>query len=278
MSVQELAQAAGQPRCHLNKGRSIMTQTAVVTGAASGIGRATVKRLLADSWNVVALDQSEERLERLATDMAAPGGALITHLCDVSAEASIAQAFTHIRTLTDRIHGLVLSAGVLKIGRMDSMSTEEFDQVFSVNVRGLWLCAREAMPLLRVAAGAGERARIVNLASIAGIRHKINSGAYAATKSAVIALTKVMAVESAEHGILVNAVAPATVDTPMIAAHVNPGSNSGYQTSGLSPLGRIAQPEDIADVIHFLLGDSSAYVTGTIIPVDGGTSAAFVPK
>lgn len=255
-----------------------MTQTAVVTGAASGIGRATVRRLLADSWNVVALDLSEDGLAHLATELGAPGGQLLTRTCDVTSEQSIAQAFAHIQTNTDRVHGLVLSAGVLKIGRMDAMSTDDFDQVFSVNVRGLWLCARAAMPLLKVAAGAGERARIVNLASIAGIRHKINSGAYAATKSAVIAMTKVMAVESAEFGILVNAVAPATVDTPMVAAHLNPGSHSGYKTSGTSPLGRIAQPEDIADVIHFLLGDSSAYVTGTIIPIDGGTSAAFVPK
>jgi NAD(P)-dependent dehydrogenase (short-subunit alcohol dehydrogenase family) len=255
-----------------------MTQTAVITGAASGIGRATVKRLLDDSWKIVALDQSEEGLARLVTEIAAPAGQLLTRVCDVTSETSVAQAFAYIETLSDRLHGLVLSAGVLKIGRMDTMLTADFDQVFGVNVRGLWLCARQAMPLLKAAAGAGERARVVNLASIAGIRHKINSGAYAATKSAVIALTKVMAVESAEHGILVNAVAPATVDTPMVAAHMNPGSNSGYKTSGTSPLGRIAQPEDIADVIHFLLGDSSAYVTGTVIPIDGGTSAAFVPK
>jgi NAD(P)-dependent dehydrogenase (short-subunit alcohol dehydrogenase family) len=255
-----------------------MTQMAVITGAASGIGRATVKRLLGDGWKIVALDQSEEGLARLVAEIAAPAGQLLTRFCDVTSETSVAQAFAYIETLSDRLHGLVLSAGVLKIGRMDTMSTADFDQVFGVNVRGLWLCARQAMPLLKAAAGAGERARVVNLASIAGIRHKINSGAYAATKSAVIALTKVMAVESAEHGILVNAVAPATVDTPMVAAHMNPGSNSGYKTSGTSPLGRIAKPEDIADVIHFLLGDSSAYVTGTVIPIDGGTSAAFVPK
>jgi NAD(P)-dependent dehydrogenase (short-subunit alcohol dehydrogenase family) len=255
-----------------------MTEMAVITGAASGIGRATVKRLIDDSWKIVALDQSEAGLARLVAEIAAPTGQLLTRVCDVTSEASVAQAFAYIETLSDRLHGLVLSAGVLKIGRMDAMSAADFDQVFAVNVRGLWLCARQAMPLLKAAAGAGERARVVNLASIAGIRHKINSGAYAATKSAVIALTKVMAVESAEHGILVNAVAPATVDTPMVAAHMNPGSNSGYKASGTSPLGRIAQPEDIADVIRFLLGDSSAYVTGTVIPIDGGTSAAFVPK
>ena len=161
---------------------------------------------------------------------------------------------------------------------MESMSTEDFDAMFSVNVRGLWLCARAGLPLLKLAASQGQTARIVNLASIAGIRHKINSGAYAATKAGVIALTKVMAVEMAEAGILVNAVAPATVDTPMVAPHMSAGSNTGYKTSGTSPLGRIAQPEDIAAVIRVLLGEDTGYVTGTIIPVDGGTTAAFVPK
>lgn len=255
-----------------------MTQTAVVTGAASGIGRATVQRLLDDNWQVVALDQSDDGLARLAGEHDVAAGRLLTRACDVSSESSVSDTFAQIRSDVGRIHGLVLSAGVLRVGRMDEMSSDDFDLVFSVNVRGLWLCAHHAMPLLKAASAAGERARIVNLASIAGIRHKINSGAYAASKSAVIALTKVMAVEAAEHGILVNAVAPATVDTPMISVHMSAGSNTGYKTSGTSPLGRIARPQDIADVIHFLLGDASGYVTGTIIPVDGGTSAAFVPK
>jgi NAD(P)-dependent dehydrogenase (short-subunit alcohol dehydrogenase family) len=131
--------------------------------------------------------------------------------------------------------------------------------------------------LLKTAASEGEVSRIVFLASIAGLRHKIDSGAYAATKAAVIALTKVMAVESAPHGVLVNAIAPATVDTPMVRPHMQPGNNSNYRTSGTSPLGRIAEPDDIAAVIRFLLSKDAAYVTGTVIPVDGGTTAAFVP-
>lgn len=158
------------------------------------------------------------------------------------------------------------------------MDSDDFDALFSVNVRGLWLCARQALPALKRVAAEGEPARIVVLASIAGLRHKINSGAYAATKAAVIALTKVLAVEVAEQQVLVNALAPATVDTPMIAPHHGAGSNTGYQTSGNSPLGRIAQPEDVAAVIQFLLSDGARYVTGTVIPVDGGTTAAFVPK
>jgi NAD(P)-dependent dehydrogenase (short-subunit alcohol dehydrogenase family) len=156
------------------------------------------------------------------------------------------------------------------------MSVDDFDQLFAVNVRGLWLCAREAMPLLKLA-GADDIARVVFLASISGIRHKVESGAYAATKSAVIALTKVMAVECAPYKVLVNAVAPATVDTPMVRPHLNPGSNTRYRTSGTSPLGRIAQPEDVAAVIAFLLSKDASYVNGTVIPVDAGTVAAYVP-
>ena len=105
------------------------------------------------------------------------------------------EAFREIGRQFGRLNGLVCSAGVLRIGTLDSMSVEDFDQLFAVNVRGLWLSAREAMPLLKVAGAEGELARVVFLASISGIRHKIDSGAYAATKAAVIALTKVMAVE-----------------------------------------------------------------------------------
>jgi len=252
-----------------------MTQRAVVTGGASGIGRATVIRLLGDGWQVVALDRSEENLAVLATDCANRGDALTTQVCDVASESDVTRAFDALGGET--LNALVLSAGLLRVGRLDEMGTDDFDALFSVNVRGLWLCARAGLPLLKRAAASGEPARIVNLASIAGLRHKINSGAYAATKSAVIALTKVMAVEVADAGVLVNAVAPATVDTPMIAPHVSAGSNTGYKTSGTSPLGRIAQPEDIAAVISVLLDQDTGYVTGTVVPVDGGTIAAFVP-
>lgn len=253
-----------------------MGLTAVVTGGASGIGKATVLRLLEEGWAVIAIDRAEDALAALERSCANPD--LSVYACDISDEGQTAETFAQIRATHTSMNGLVLSAGILETGRLEDMHAEAFDRVFSVNVRGLWLCARAAMPALRHAADNGEPARIVNLASIAGIRHKINSGAYAASKAAVIALTKVMAVEMAEAGVLVNAVAPATVDTPMIAPHVAAGSNTGYKTSGTSPLGRIAQPEDIAAVIRFLLSDDADYVTGTVTPVDGGTVAAFVPK
>ena len=254
-----------------------MTKVAAITGGASGIGRGTAKRLLDEGWTVIALDRDEAGLGALRKDLAAYEGRLHVQTCDVTSAESVTSAFQDIGRRFGRLNGLICSAGVLRIGTLDSMSIEDFDQLFAVNVRGLWLCAREAMPLLKVAGAEGELARVVFLASISGIRHKIDSGAYAATKSAVIALTKVMAVECAPHKVLVNAVAPATVDTPMVRPHLKPGGNTRYRTSGTSPLGRIAQPADVAAVISFLMSKDAGYVNGTVVPVDGGTVAAFVP-
>jgi NAD(P)-dependent dehydrogenase (short-subunit alcohol dehydrogenase family) len=254
-----------------------MSKIAAITGGASGIGRGTAQRLLGEGWTVVALDTDKAGLEALRKDLAAPEGRLHVQTCDVTSVESVTGAFADIGRRFGRLNGLVCSAGLLRIGTLDSMSVEDFDQLFVVNVRGLWLCAREAMPLLKLAGAEGELARVVFLASISGIRHKIDSGAYAATKAAVIALTKVMAVECAPHKVLVNAIAPATVDTPMVRPHLKPGGNTRYRTSGTSPLGRIAQPEDMAAVISFLMSKDAGYVNGTVIPVDGGTSAAYVP-
>ena len=254
-----------------------MSSIVAITGAASGIGRGTAKRLLGDGWTVVALDRSAEGLAALGKDLAGPPGQLETIVADVTSEASLAAAFAEIGARHGRLNGMVASAGLLRTGALDTMPSTEFDDLFAVNVRGLWLSAKLAMPLLQATAAKGEVARVVFLASISGFRHKIESGAYAATKAAVIALTKVWAVESAAKGVLVNAVAPATVDTPMVQPYLNPGSNTRYRTSGTSPLGRIAEPADIANVIRFLLSPEAAYVNGTIIPVDAGTSAAVVP-
>src|SRR5262244_1675554 len=254
-----------------------MSAIAAITGAASGIGRGTAKRLLDEGWTVLALDRDEAGLAALRRDFVPGGERLHTEVCDVTSAPSVATAFQAIGRRFGRLNGLVCSAGLLRIGTLEAMAVEDFDALFAVNVRGLWLSAREAMPLLKVAGRDGELARVVFLASISGLRHKIDSGAYAATKSAVIALTKVMAVECAADNVLINAVAPATVDTPMVRPHLNPGGNTRYRTSGTSPLGRIAEPEDVAAVITFLLSRDAGYVNGTVIPVDAGTVAAYVP-
>jgi NAD(P)-dependent dehydrogenase (short-subunit alcohol dehydrogenase family) len=115
------------------------------------------------------------------------------------------------------------------------------------------------------------------MSSISAIRPKIESGAYSASKAAVSQLTQILAVECAEYGILVNALAPGTVDTPMISSQGDPAAKGNWRPSGNSPLGRVAAPIDIVKVMRFLLSDDAAYLTGTVIPVDGGTRAAYVP-
>jgi NAD(P)-dependent dehydrogenase (short-subunit alcohol dehydrogenase family) len=254
-----------------------MSNVVAVTGAASGIGRGSALRLARDGWTVIAIDRAADGLDALKRDCDAAASRIRTVTADVASADGISAAFADIAAREGVLNGLVASAGVLRTGPLSTMPVEDFDDVFAVNVRGLWLTAKHAMPLLEVAGRNGDLARAVFLASIAGFRHKVESGAYAATKAAVIALTKVWAVEAAAAGVLINAVAPATVDTPMVRPFMTAGANTRYKTSGTSPLGRIAEPDDVASVIAFLLSPESRYVTGAVIPVDGGTSAAFVP-
>ena len=250
------------------------TKIAAITGAASGIGFAMSRRLIGEGWTVFGLDIGRERGDAVRAKL---GENFQPVECDVTDIGHISRAFNEITTLGGRLDALICCAGVLRVGPLETMAVDDFDQVFAVNVRGLWLCARAALPLLRKAATREEPARIVLLSSIAALRPKIMSGAYSASKAAVSQLTRIMAVEWAASHVLVNAIAPGTVDTPMVQAVMRPGGNSGYTTSGTSPLGRVAEADDIADVIGFLLSPASRYVTGTIIPVDGGTQAAFVP-
>jgi len=159
----------------------------------------------------------------------------------------------------------VTCAGVLRTALMEDMPIEDFDLVLNVNTRGTFLCAQKALPLLRAGATPDNPSRIVMLSSVAALRPKIVSGAYAASKAAVSQLCRVMAAEWAPSGVLVNALAPGTVDTPMVAAVANPAASKGYRPSGVSPVGRIAQPDDVVDVMMFLLSDAARYVTGTTI-------------
>ena len=240
---------------------------AVVTGSSSGIGQAACARLQAEGWRVAGLDINAE-------DSGGWDASFQGIRCDVTDAASVSAAFARIG---NEIHALICCAGVLRTGPMATMAIEDFDLVLNTNLRGTFLCAQKALPALQAGATSRTPSRVVLLSSIAALRPKISSGAYAASKAAVSQLCRVMAAEWAPTGVLVNAIAPGTVDTPMVRAVSNPNTSNGYRPSGVSPLGRVAQPGDIVDVMLFLLSDAARYVTGTTIPVDGGTQAAFIP-
>jgi len=248
---------------------------AAVTGAASGIGLAASRRLLEAGWTVFGLDLARDRLAEARDAFVAHQHRFRPIVCDVADAASVADAFGQMGSAG--LHAVICCAGVLRTGLLESMSIEDFDLVLDTNLRGTFLCAQKALPLLRRTASADNPARVVLLSSIAALRPKIISGAYAASKAAVSQLCRVMAAEWAPSGVLVNALAPGTVDTPMVRAVSDPAASRGCRPSGVSPVGRIAQPDDVVDVMMFLLSDAARYVTGTTIPVDGGTQAAFVP-
>jgi len=254
-----------------------MSKTAAITGAASGIGQAACRRLLDAGWTVFGLDNARARLDEVAGGFAAYQARFRPALCDVADAARVTAAFREIAAVSPALNALITCAGVLRTALMEDMPIEDFDLVLGVNTRGTFLCAQKALPLLRAGVTPDNPSRVVLLSSVAALRPKIVSGAYAASKAAVSQLCRVMAAEWAPSGVLVNALAPGTVDTPMVAAVMDPGASSGYRPSGVSPVGRIAQPDDIVDVMMFLLSDAARYVTGTTIPVDGGTQAAFIP-
>jgi NAD(P)-dependent dehydrogenase (short-subunit alcohol dehydrogenase family) len=253
-----------------------MPLTAIVTGAASGIGQEACRDLLAQGWTVYGLDVSDQALAPAAHALASTR--FHPRPCDLRDAAAVAEIMKGIQADAPRVNALIGSAGLFKTAPLKDMPVDEYDALFGVNVRGLWLTCKHAMPMLEAATAAGEIGRIVLLSSVSAIRPKIHSGAYAMSKAAVSQFTQVLAAECAEHGILVNALAPGTVETPMITGELAAaGENSGWRPSGTSPLGRIAQPIDIVKVMRFLLSENADYVTGTIIPVDGGTRAAFIP-
>jgi len=245
-----------------------------VLGAASGIGRATALAFARRGAKVAALDVNAGPLETFADDLRAAGAAdALTGTVDVRDGASVDAGVQQAVTALGGLDHLVFTSGILRVGPLLEMPEADFDDVFAVNMRGFWVAARAAVPHLL--AGPARRRTITALSSIAALRAKASSGAYAASKAALSHLVRVLAVELAASGINVNAIAPATVDTPMTQPFMGEtNANHGYRLTGTSPLGRIARPDDIADTCLFLSSQAAAYITGVTLPVDGGSSAA----
>ena len=227
---------------------------AVVTGAASGIGAATVKELAAHGARVAGIDRRPCTVPE--------GGLALT--ADVSSEADVLAAFAALDAAGDVPDILVNCAGITIERPLTRMTLEDFEQVMRVNLRGCFLVGREAVIRMR---RAGRGGRVINIASELAHLGRADYSAYCASKAAVIGLTRSWARELAPD-ILVNAVAPGPVDTPMLSReYMSPEVVA--QESDL-PLGRIGQPEEIASVIAFLAGPGASYVTGQTFGPNGG--------
>ncbi|MFC9591365.1 SDR family NAD(P)-dependent oxidoreductase [Streptomyces sp. NPDC056944] len=236
----------------------------LVTGAARGQGEQEARLFAAEGAKVVLGDVLDDAGEALAKELGEDRAAYV-HL-DVTSEGDWTAAVAAAKERFGKIDGLVNNAGILRFNELVSTPLEEFQAIVSVNQTGCFLGIRTVAPEI-AAAGGGT---IVNTASYTGITGMAGVGAYAATKHAVLGLTKVAALELAGKGIRVNAVCPGAIDTPMSNPEgVDPEATAELYRK-LVPLGRIGRPEEVAALALFLTGEDSAYITGQPFVIDGG--------
>jgi NAD(P)-dependent dehydrogenase (short-subunit alcohol dehydrogenase family) len=234
-------------------------KTALVTGAARGIGLATAKRFLADGWRVAMIDRDAPALTQAAAGLENAHAIL----CDVSKPDEVDAMIRETLRLTGRIDALVNNAGVADFGPIADHDLPRWRTVMETNLDGVFLLSQAALPALRDARGA-----IVNIASISGLRASTLRTAYGTSKAAVIHLTKQQAAELGEFGIRANCVCPGPVRTKLAMAVHTPDIIDAYHDA--IPLRRYGSEEEIANVIRFLCSDEASYVTGQVIAVDGG--------
>lgn len=239
-------------------------RVAIVTGAASGIGRATVELLHRQGTRVVAVDRSSN-VNALACE------GIVPLIADVAQEASATLAVQTALAQFGRLDILVNNAGIIINKPVVEMSLEEWNQVLAVNATGAFLFSREAMrPMMHAGWGA-----IVNIGSYACYQAFPNIGAYAASKGALAQLTRTLALEAIGHGIRVNAVGSGDAITN-IANAIQPDGPAYLAEHGKkTPIGRAARPEEIAEVVAFLASDRASYMVGAVVMADGGMSVAI---
>ena len=244
-------------------------RVAVVTGGAMGIGAEVCRRLAAAGHQVLVADLNAVAAQATAQALCADNGHAAALAMDVGSPESIAEAFERVEREYGRCDMLVNCAGIAKVFPFLEFPLDNFVATMNVNVTGTLLCAQAAARLmLRRRWG-----RIVNIASVAGMR-AVGSGrtAYGTSKGAVIALTRQMAVELAEHGITANAVAPGPVDTPMTQLLHTDRFRQAY--SKAIPMSRYGTTGEIASAVLYLVSDDASYISGVVLPVDGGFLAS----
>ena len=240
-------------------------RTAIVTGATSGIGRATARRLAADGWRIVGVGRDQAALKELSASLA---GSLVPVVADVTAAGAPASIVAAAVDAGHELAGLVQAAGIIGSGAADATSDEAWDTMFAINVRAPFRLLREAAPHLVTARGS-----VVNVSSVTGLRAFPGIASYCASKAALDHFTRAAALDFAPRGVRVNAVNPGVVVTNL---HRRGGMDEGKYAAFLEhaktthPLGRAGAPEEIAELIAFLISDKSGWITGETIAIDGG--------
>jgi NAD(P)-dependent dehydrogenase (short-subunit alcohol dehydrogenase family) len=252
-------------------------KVAIVAGGARGIGRAAARKLATEDASVVICGDREDQVEETVAELRDEGLEASGTRADVTSSDDMQRLVGFAAETYGGVDVLVNSAGVQRYGTVVETDEEVWDEVLDVNLKGIYLASRHAIPAIRERGGGA----IVNLSSVQAFASQKGVAAYTASKGGINALTRAMALDHAGDNVRVNAVCPASVDTPMLrwSADLFKGDKSVEETledwGGMHPVGRVARPEEVAEVIAFLAGPRASFVTGGDYKVDGGMLAAL---
>jgi len=245
---------------------NLKDRVAVVTGGAAGIGEAIAGALAAEGCRICIVDRNADAGRQVASTIATSGNQARSAVADVGNPAGVTRVFAEFAATEKRIDILVNAAGLLSTGRVADLGADEWRRVSQVNLDGVLYCAKAAIPVMRTQ----RYGRIINIASVSAMRGggSVGNTLYGATKAGVVALTMGLARELGPDGITVNAIAPAIADTTMTHAALT--EDARRRILARIPVGRLAELSDIANLAVFLASDRASFITGTVIPVDGG--------
>ncbi len=248
--------------------KRLNNRTALVTGAGRGIGAAIAARLAGEGARIVVADRDGEAAVALTREIEGTGVEALSVTVNVADSNEVSQLMSHIQERFGGLDILVNNAGIIRDGWLGRLSDEDFDEVIAVNLKGAFLCCREALEMLKQSPAG----RIVNISSRSWLGNPGQAN-YAASKGGLVSLTRTLALELARDRINVNAVAPGLIDTPMVQSMPESARN---KLIAMQPTGQMGRVEDIAAAVAFLAGPDADFISGQVLHVDGGKSCGIL--
>ncbi len=246
-------------------------KVAIITGAGAGIGRASALRFASEGAKVAAVDLNADTVKAVADEIRKSGGIAECYAADVSRSADVVRVVTQVVESFGRVDILFNNAGIVPHGKIHQTTEQEWDRTMAINVKSMYLLCHEVVPVFQRQRGGV----ILNTASATALKMVPDRAAYTASKGAVVALTRTMALDHVKDNIRVNCLCPGTVDTPSLRDRLTALGDyekAREQFIARQPMGRLGTAEEIAEAALYLVSDEAAFVTGIALPIDGGLS------